>query len=132
MGSLAGLLKSQGFRVTGSDRNLYPPMSTALENWGIPIKLGFCPEHVLDDPPDLVVVGNSVRSDNPEACAALEAGFSVSSFPDALYDHAIRGKHSIVVAGTHGKSTTTAMTATLLDSAGLSPSAVVGARRAGF
>ncbi len=64
MGSLAGLLAARGLRVTGSDDALYPPMSTALERWGIPVHLGFRAEQVLEDPPDLVVIGNAVRPDN--------------------------------------------------------------------
>ncbi|MBW2231689.1 MAG: hypothetical protein JRH17_14985, partial [Deltaproteobacteria bacterium] len=69
VGSLAGLVHARGIRVTGSDRALYPPMSTALESWGIEVEEGFRPENVLDDPPDLVVIGNAVRADNPEAVA---------------------------------------------------------------
>jgi UDP-N-acetylmuramate: L-alanyl-gamma-D-glutamyl-meso-diaminopimelate ligase len=106
MGSLAGLLKSRGLGVTGSDADVYPPMSTALEAWGIPVAKGFRPENVLERRPDLVVIGNAVRADNPEARAAIDAGLPFLSFPDALYEHAIKGKHSVVVAGTHGKTTT--------------------------
>ena len=76
MGSLAGLLRSRGHRVTGSDEDVYPPMSTALEEWGIPVAQGFRPEH-LEPRPDLVVIGNAVRSDNPEARAAIDGGFAV-------------------------------------------------------
>jgi UDP-N-acetylmuramate: L-alanyl-gamma-D-glutamyl-meso-diaminopimelate ligase len=126
MGSLAGLLRSRGVRVTGSDAQLYPPMSTALERWGIPVTLGFRAENVLDDPPDLVVIGNAVRPDNPEARAAIDAGLAYRSFPDALHDLAIRGRHSVVVAGTHGKTTTTGMLATALHGAGADPSFLVG------
>jgi UDP-N-acetylmuramate: L-alanyl-gamma-D-glutamyl-meso-diaminopimelate ligase len=126
MGSLAGLLRGRGIRVTGSDAKLYPPMSTALERWGIPVTLGFRPENVLDDPPDLVVIGNAVRPDNPEARAAIDGGLAYRSFPDALYELAIDGKHPVVIAGTHGKTTTTGMLATLLDAAGRDPSFLVG------
>ena len=101
MGSLAGLLKSRGHEVTGSDEGVYPPMSTALEGWGIPVDIGFAAENVTRKRPDLVVIGNAVRSDNVEARAAIDGGMTTSSFPDALYDHAIRGKHSVVVTGTH-------------------------------
>ena len=73
MGSLAGLMKSRGLEVTGSDAGVYPPMSTALEAWGIPVAEGFRPENVLERRPDLVVIGNAVRADNPEARAAIEA-----------------------------------------------------------
>ena len=92
MGSLAGLLRARGLEVTGSDSRLYPPMSTALEKWGIPVHVGFRAEHVIEAHPDLVVIGNAVRPDNPEARAALEGGLRVLSFPDALYEHAIRGR----------------------------------------
>ena len=126
MGSLAGLLASRGIRVTGSDLGVYPPMSTALERWGIQVDEGYREEHVLARQPDLVVIGNAVRADNPEARAALEAGLPVLSFPDALYEHAIRGRHSVVVAGTHGKTTTTSLVATLLFEVGRDPSMLVG------
>ena len=132
MGSLAGLLKSRGWRVTGSDRSVYPPMSTALARWGIPVQEGFAASHVLEPRPDLVVIGNAVRPDNPEARAALQAGLPVLSFPDALYEHAIRGRHSVVVAGTHGKTTTTSMIATLLHEVGRDPSMLVGGIAANF
>src|SRR5574338_484070 len=99
MGSLAGLLKARGWEVTGSDAGVYPPMSTTLARLGIPVAEGFDARRVLERRPDLVVIGNAVRPDNPEARAALEGGLRVSSFPDALYEHAIRGRHSVVVAG---------------------------------
>jgi UDP-N-acetylmuramate: L-alanyl-gamma-D-glutamyl-meso-diaminopimelate ligase len=126
MGSLAGLLKERGHTVTGSDENVYPPMSTALERWGIPVAIGFRPENVLARRPDLVVIGNAVRRENPEARAVIDGGIPYRSFPDALYEHAIRGKHSVVIAGTHGKTTTTSIVATLLLEAGRDPSLLVG------
>jgi UDP-N-acetylmuramate: L-alanyl-gamma-D-glutamyl-meso-diaminopimelate ligase len=126
MGSLAGLLRARGLEVTGSDARLYPPMSTALERWGIPVHLGFRAEQVIEARPDLVVIGNAVRTDNPEALAAIEEGIPYRSFPDALYELAIQGKHSVVVAGTHGKTTTTALAAKLLEAAGRDPSLLVG------
>jgi UDP-N-acetylmuramate: L-alanyl-gamma-D-glutamyl-meso-diaminopimelate ligase len=126
MGSLAGLLRSRGHRVTGSDAGVYPPMSTALEKWGIPFYEGFDPDHVLSPRPDRVVIGNVVRADNPEARAAIDAGIPYLSFPDALYEYAIRGRHPVVVAGTHGKTTTTSLVATLLLETGRDPSALVG------
>ena len=85
MGSLAGLLRARGFEVTGSDEDVYPPMSTALARWGIPVALGFRPENVLARRPDRVVVGNAVKPENPEARAALEAGFVLASLPDPSY-----------------------------------------------
>src|SRR5688572_21514811 len=126
MGALAGLLKQRGHEVTGSDENVYPPMSTALERWGIPVAIGFRAENVLTKRPDLVVIGNAVRRENPEARAVLESGIAYRSFPDALYEHAIRGKHPVVIAGTHGKTTTTSLVGTLLLEAGRDPSLLVG------
>jgi UDP-N-acetylmuramate: L-alanyl-gamma-D-glutamyl-meso-diaminopimelate ligase len=126
MGSLAGLLQARGVRVTGSDEGLYPPMSTALERWRIPVSDGFRPEHVTEDPPDLVVIGNAVRPDNPEARAAIDEGLRYLSFPDALHELAIAGRHSVVVAGTHGKTTGTALVASLLLATGRDPSLLVG------
>jgi UDP-N-acetylmuramate: L-alanyl-gamma-D-glutamyl-meso-diaminopimelate ligase len=126
MGSLAGLLAARGIRITGSDDALYPPMSTMLEQWGIPVHSGFRPEHVLDPRPDLVVIGNAVRPDNPEARAAIDEGLTYLSFPDALYQLAIVGKHSVVVSGTHGKTTTTSLLSTVLHGSGRDPSLLVG------
>ena len=114
MGSLAGLLHARGVRVTGSDDHLYPPMSTLLEGWGITVFEGFRAEHALSADPDLVVIGNAVRPDNPEARAVIDEGLPYRSFSDALYELAIAGKHSVVVSGTHGKTTTTSLVASLL------------------
>lgn len=126
MGSLAGLVKARGIRVTGSDKALYPPMSTALEGWGIPVTEGFAPENVLSERPDLVVIGNAVRPDNPEARAAIDAGLPYRSFSDALYELAIARKHCLTVTGTHGKTTTTSLCAYLLNATGREPSFLVG------
>ena len=126
MGSLAGLLKARGLEVTGSDQALYPPMSTALETWGIPVVEGFDPAHVLERRPDLVVIGNAVRADNPEARAAIESGLPYKSFSDALYELAISAKHSVVISGTHGKTTSAALISYLLQAAGRDPSLLVG------
>jgi UDP-N-acetylmuramate: L-alanyl-gamma-D-glutamyl-meso-diaminopimelate ligase len=126
MGSLAGLLRSRGIRVTGSDENVYPPMSTMLERWGIPVFQGYAAEHVLAERPDLVVIGNAVRPTNAEARAAIDGGLRYLSFSDALYQLAIAGKHSVVIAGTHGKTTTTSLVATVLLAAGRDPSLLVG------
>ncbi len=132
MGSLAGLLRRRGVRVTGSDEGVYPPMSTALADWGVEVTLGFRPENLGDPPPDLVVIGNAVRATNPEARAAIDAGIPHASFPDALYEHAIRGRHAVVVTGTHGKTTTVSLVATLLHEAGRDPSMLVGGLTANF
>jgi UDP-N-acetylmuramate: L-alanyl-gamma-D-glutamyl-meso-diaminopimelate ligase len=126
MGSLAGLLHARGIEVTGSDEKLYPPMSTQLAEWGITVHEGFDPERLREAAPDLVVIGNVVRADNPEARAAIDGGMRHLSFSDALYQLAIDGKHSVVVAGTHGKTTTTALLATLLIECGRDPACLVG------
>jgi UDP-N-acetylmuramate: L-alanyl-gamma-D-glutamyl-meso-diaminopimelate ligase len=126
MGSLAGLLHARGLKVTGSDQAFYPPMSVALERWGIPVQLGFRAENITSHPPDLVVIGNAVRPDNPEARAAIDEGLPYLSFPDALHHLAIEGKHSVVVSGTHGKTTTTSLVAALLHYCGRDPSFLIG------
>jgi len=125
MGALAGLLHGRGLRVTGSDRAIYPPMSEALARWGIPVALGFEAKNLIPRP-DLVVIGNAVRSDNPEAQAAIQSGIPYRSFPDALYELAIAGRHSVVVAGTHGKTTVTSLLGALLVETGQDPSVLVG------
>jgi UDP-N-acetylmuramate: L-alanyl-gamma-D-glutamyl-meso-diaminopimelate ligase len=126
------LLHARGLRVTGSDDHLYPPMSTLLEGWGIPVHEGFRPEHVLDADPDLVVIGNAVRPENPEARAAIDEGYACHSFSDALYELAIAGKHSVVVSGTHGKTTTTSLVGSLLLRTGRDPSLLVGGHALDF
>ncbi len=125
MGALAGLLKEAGHEVSGSDRAFYLPMSERLQAWGIPTRQGFDPAH-LDADTDLVIVGNVCRKDNPEAQAALQLGLKVMSFPQALSEFFIAGKTSVVVAGTHGKTTSTALLSYVLVEAGLDPSFLVG------
>lgn len=125
MASLAGLLKAQGYRVTGSDQNVYPPMSTYLAQAGIHVQLGFDPQH-LTDRPDLVIIGNAVSRANPEAEAVLDSNIPYLSFPQALGKFLIGSRQSIVVTGTHGKTTTTALTAWVLKCAGLNPGFFVG------
>ncbi len=125
MGALAGLLKEAGHDVTGSDRTFYPPMAERLQAWGIPTQQGFDPAHIARDT-DLVIVGNVCRKDNSEAQAALTGGMRVMSFPQALAEFFIADKTSVVVAGTHGKTTTAALLSYLLVEAGLDPSFLVG------
>jgi UDP-N-acetylmuramate: L-alanyl-gamma-D-glutamyl-meso-diaminopimelate ligase len=132
MGSLAGLLHARGVQVTGSDDQLYPPMSTQLVAWGIPVHHSFRAEHVLDAEPDLVVIGNAVRPDNPEARAAIDEGLLYRSFSDALYELAIAGRHSVVLSGTHGKTTTTSLVAFLLRATDRDPSMLVGGHALDF
>ncbi len=125
MASLAGLLKGQGYRVTGSDQNVYPPMSTYLAQAGIDVQNGFNAQH-LADRPDLVIIGNAVSRGNPEAEAVLDGKIPYLSFPQALGKFLIGARQSIVVTGTHGKTTTTALAAWVLKRAGLNPGFFVG------
>ena len=125
MAALAGMLKSAGFAVTGSDANVYPPMSDFLAGLGILLMSGYSADNLLPRP-DLVVVGNVITVKNPEAQALASAGIPYVSFPQALGHFFLRGKQSLVVAGTHGKTTTSSMLATLLDLAGLAPGFMIG------
>jgi len=125
MGALAGLLRARGFAVNGSDASAYPPMSDELAAMGIRIAQGYAASN-LDSGPDLVVVGNVCRADHPEAAAARERGLPTASMPRVVRDLLLEGRRSIVVAGTHGKTTTSAITAFLLDAVGLDPSFLIG------
>jgi UDP-N-acetylmuramate: L-alanyl-gamma-D-glutamyl-meso-diaminopimelate ligase len=125
MSALAGMLKQRGYAVSGSDENVYPPISTLLERLGIPIQQGFHAEN-LADRPDLVVVGNKVSRTNPEVEALLASDLSYVSLPQALAELFIAGHSAVVVAGTHGKTTSTAMLAWVLEQAGRDPSVMVG------
>jgi UDP-N-acetylmuramate: L-alanyl-gamma-D-glutamyl-meso-diaminopimelate ligase len=125
MASLAGLLQSQGYRVTGSDENVYPPMSTYLKSIGIPVLSGYDPAHIVGRP-DLVIIGNAVTRNNPEVQAVLDSNIRYISFPDALGKFLIGSRQSLVIAGTHGKTTTTALAAWSLTKAGLEPGFFIG------
>jgi UDP-N-acetylmuramate: L-alanyl-gamma-D-glutamyl-meso-diaminopimelate ligase len=125
MASLAGLLQSRGYRLTGSDQNIYPPMSNYLAEIGIEILSGFRAEH-LSPRPDLVVVGNAVSRNNPEAQAMLSQDIPYISFPQALGRFLIGARTSLVITGTHGKTTTTALAAWVFNCAGLDPGFFVG------
>jgi UDP-N-acetylmuramate: L-alanyl-gamma-D-glutamyl-meso-diaminopimelate ligase len=131
MGAFAGLLKQAGHRVTGSDAAFYPPMGDALTRWGIETRTGFDPLH-LEPPPDLVVIGNVCRPSNPEARAAVERGLSYMSFPSALRAMFLEQRRSFVVAGTHGKTTTSALLAFLLDATACAPGFLFGGIAADF
>lgn len=125
MAALAGMLKQQGYTVTGSDENVYPPMSDFLEKSAIPVLQGYSANN-LDPRPDLVVVGNVIRAVNPEAVRLGELDIPYLSMPQALAIFFIDEKFSLVVAGTHGKTTTSSMLATALSRAGSDPGFMIG------
>ena len=125
MASLAGLLRDKGHSVSGSDQGVYPPMSTQLAALGIPVLSPYSEANVPTDA-DLVVIGNALSRGNPEIEAVLDRGQRYTSLPALLAEEFIRGRTSLVVAGTHGKTTTTSLIAFLLDQAGLDPSFLIG------
>jgi len=125
MGSLAQLAKSLGHRVTGSDANVYPPMSTQLEQAGIELLQGFDPAH-LQPAPDLVVIGNAMSRGNPAVEYVLNEGIAYTSGPQWLRDYVLPGKWVLAVAGTHGKTTTSSMLAWILEYAGMAPGYLIG------
>lgn len=125
MAALAGMLNDAGFEVTGSDRAVYPPMSTYLDGLGIRVMEGFEASN-LDHSPDLVVVGNVVRAIYDEAVALTDSDIPYCSFPQLLRELFLTKAHSVVVAGTHGKTTTTAIAAWLFQTAGLEPGFLIG------
>jgi UDP-N-acetylmuramate: L-alanyl-gamma-D-glutamyl-meso-diaminopimelate ligase len=125
MGGVAAIAKAAGFRVTGSDLNVYPPMSTQLEALGIELYQGYGAEQ-LDLAPDMIVVGNALSRGAPVVEAMLDRGLAYTSGPLWLAEEVLRGRHVIAVTGTHGKTTTTAMLTLILEHAGLSPGFLVG------
>ena len=125
MAGLALIARELGHRVTGSDRDVYPPMSGVLARAGIAPIAGYDPAQ-LEPAPDVVVVGNSMTRGNPCVEHILETGLAHTSGPAWLSEHVLAGRHVIAVAGTHGKTTTTAMTALILEAAGLEPGYLVG------
>ena len=125
MGALACMLKELGYHVTGSDQNVYPPMSEFLAAKGVQIFSGYRAEH-LNPRPDLVVVGNAVSKDNAEVLAMQQAGLAFCSMPQAINQFAAASKKQIVVTGTHGKTTTSSFIAWMLYDAGLEPSYLIG------
>jgi len=124
-GALAGMLQEAGHTVWGSDTALYPPMSDRLQAWGIRVHEGYDPAH-LTPAPDQVVIGNVIRANNPEAAYVRAHGLPHMSMPEAVATYGIGTRHSIVMAGTHGKTTTTALVAHLLTTAGLAPGFLIG------
>ncbi len=125
MAALAAMLKERGYRVTGSDQSVYPPMSDFLAQAGIAVMQGYRGEN-LSPAPDLVIVGNAVSRTNPEVAALLASSIPYVSFPQALGQFFLERKRSLVVAGTHGKTTSTAMLAWVLEKAGRRPGLFVG------
>jgi len=125
MASLAGMLKQQGHKVTGSDENVYPPMSLELERLGIPALAGYKPEN-LSPYPDIIVVGNAITRGNPELEHALNQKMQYTSMAAVVEENFIRGRHSIVIAGTHGKTTTTSLMAWGMERAGANPAFLIG------
>jgi UDP-N-acetylmuramate: L-alanyl-gamma-D-glutamyl-meso-diaminopimelate ligase len=125
MAALAGMLQARGHRVTGSDENVYPPMSTMLASLGISVMQGYAPEH-LEPTPDCVIVGNAIPRGNPEVEATLNRKLLYRSQAEVVKEEFIRGRRSLVVAGTHGKTTTTGIAAWVLDQGGLDPTFLIG------
>jgi UDP-N-acetylmuramate: L-alanyl-gamma-D-glutamyl-meso-diaminopimelate ligase len=125
MASLAGMLQSRGHHVTGSDMNVYPPMSTMLEQLGIKVSHGYKREH-LTHAPDCVIVGNAIPRGNPEVEETLKRKILYRSQAEVVKEEFIRGRHSLAVAGTHGKTTTTSIAAWVMDQGGLNPTFLIG------
>jgi UDP-N-acetylmuramate: L-alanyl-gamma-D-glutamyl-meso-diaminopimelate ligase len=125
MASLAGMLQARGHHVTGSDQNVYPPMSTMLRDLGISVAEGFNREN-LTPSPDCVIVGNAIPRGNPEVEETLKRKLLYRSQAEVVKEEFIRGRHSLAVAGTHGKTTTTSIAAWVMDQGGLNPSFLIG------
>jgi UDP-N-acetylmuramate: L-alanyl-gamma-D-glutamyl-meso-diaminopimelate ligase len=125
MASAAVAMQEKGYTVTGSDQNVYPPMSTFLAERKLPVMLGYA-EQNLAHKPDLVVIGNAISRGNPEAEAVLDRKLRYCSLPELLKEFFIRGKRSVVVTGTHGKTTTTSLLTWVFEHNGLNPSYLIG------
>lgn len=125
MSALAGMLKEKGYLVTGSDKGLYPPMSKVIERLGIPAHIGYSAGNI-DNDVDLAIIGNAVSKDNPEVIEIIRRNIPYKSFPEALSDCFIRGNKSLVVAGTHGKTTASSALAWVLYEMGLDPGFMIG------
>jgi len=126
MASLAGMLQAKGYNVCGSDSDVYPPMSDFLQRLGVRVFKGYRAENVQEAAPDVVVIGNAISRGHPEVEYVLNSGMRYQSMAETVKEMFIRGKNSIVIAGTHGKTTTTALMAWVLESAGRKPSFLVG------
>ncbi len=127
MGNLAKMLFDLGHEVSGSDENLYPPMSEELKKWGLPTYLGFEPKHLKGN--DLIIVGNAISRGNPQVEEMLAKGMEYMSMPQAISHFLLKGKKVIVIAGTHGKTTTTFLVHHILKEAGISAGLFVGGIR---
>jgi len=125
MGSVAAELRERGFSVSGSDENIYPPMSIFLEKKGIALQEGYRTENIPADV-DVVVVGNAIKRGNPEVEEVLNRKLFYLSLPEVLKNHFLRGRHNLVVTGTHGKTTTTALLTWIMEKAGRKPGFLVG------
>ncbi|MEY4642802.1 MAG: UDP-N-acetylmuramate:L-alanyl-gamma-D-glutamyl-meso-diaminopimelate ligase [Pseudomonadota bacterium] len=126
MGSLAVLARELGHQVSGSDQNVYPPMSTQLEEQGIALCSGYDPAHIEANKPDLIVIGNTCSRGNPSVEYVLDKGLPFMSGPAWLAQYVLHGRWVLAVAGTHGKTTTTSMLTWILDQAGMDPGYLVG------
>ena len=125
MGAVASAMARRGYTVSGSDANVYPPMSTFLQEEGIPVAQGYKPEHIPAEA-DLVVIGNAMSRGNAEVEAVLERGLRYMSLPEVMKEFFLWGKKNLVVTGTHGKTTTTSMLTWLLEDNALNPSFMIG------
>ena len=125
MGALAGLLQEAGFRVTGADTGAYPPVAPMLAEMGIPVFEGYSASH-LKPAPELVVIGNALSRGNEEVETVLDNKLPYASLPETLRELFLRGRETIVVAGTHGKTTLSSVLAWIFHSAGLSPGFLIG------
>ena len=125
MGSVAAALCERGFKVTGSDENVYPPISIFLRKKGIALKEGYRAENIPADA-DVVVIGNAIKRGNPEVETVLSRKLLYLSLPEVLKNYFLRGRHNLVVTGTHGKTTTTALLAWIMEKAGCKPGYFIG------
>jgi UDP-N-acetylmuramate: L-alanyl-gamma-D-glutamyl-meso-diaminopimelate ligase len=125
MGAVAAAMQEQGYHVTGSDSEVYPPMSTFLEEKGVQLTAGYSAAN-LPENADLIVVGNAISRGNPELEAVLSKRLRYISLPETLKQFFLSGKHNLVVTGTHGKTTTTSLLTWILQCAGLAPAYLIG------
>ena len=125
MGSVAAALQERGFKISGSDESVYPPMSIFLEDQGIQLHQGYRAENIPADA-DVVVIGNAMKRGNPEVEAVLNRKLFYLSLPEVLKNYFLRGKHNLVVTGTHGKTTTTSLLTWIMEKAGRNPGYLIG------